>query len=287
MYKSLFFTAVALFEGVSAQNMTIDGINYACWDSPSPGCQIDIDCANTEQDDRTSLTWSTVAVAADRLDFEFDFGNLRVFLVRNCDNLQEIDFSGAPSGQTISYPSGSGGLVMERLPNLHTINLGAVTEVGYLNMDTIGTSLVDDYALNFKAPHLHTVTTKLWTENLSIDELRFDALRVIGDKDSSFEYECFYIQPGTNINTISLPAIEYVHNIRIENAEYVGSIVGLFPFPKMALSFDPSVFETDMAPSLRATFSYDGLRIRINSYMIYEFHIMIIIIIHIIMIYFI
>jgi len=244
MYKSLFFTAVVLFDGVVAQTMTVDGIEYDC--SESSGCKIEV----TQNFNKTSLNWKTFDDGAANLGW-FDFGSLVDLKVANCDNLQEIDFSDAPSGQVISYPSGGGGLfignIHQALPNLHTINLGQITEVGWLSLDNIGTS-VDDGVLDFKAPELQTVRGQLEIKYLSIDELRFDALEFIGDIENPPS------QPGVrvvgNITTISLPVVKFVHSIEIKNPAYVRSISGLFQDDKMFL---PSVF-------FQCDGFYDGLR---------------------------
>jgi len=242
MYKSLIFTAVVLFDGVAAQNTDVGGIKYRCVESIDNGKECDIEVTNDFT--QSTLDWQTLLDGAADLDFNFD--NLVRLRVANCESLQEINFSDAPSQQTISYPSGGGGLELTLLPNLHTIHLGEVTEVGDMYWVGIGTSL-DDYALNVKAPHLHTVRRQLSIGWLSIDVLRFDALEFIGDKDPSSQAAVQVFGSSaeycTDINTISLPVVERVHSINISDAESVGSISGLFKDDTDTM-FEPSVFVT-------------------------------------------
>jgi len=247
MYKSLFIAAVVLYDGVAAQNTDVGGIKYRCVDSTPPydgrDCQIEV----TQNFNKTSLTWQTLVDGSADLDW-FDFGSFVIFSVVNCDNLQEIDFSDAPPGQVISYPSGSGGLVMERLPNLHTIKLGGVTEVGWLLWNNIGTSLDHGVALNFEAPQLHTVRDRLSIENLAINELRFNALRVVGNLRIV----------ESRIDELWFPNLRNggsIGNVDIDHSNSVRVIFGLFDFDEL-FAFDPYLF---WRYELQG--AYDGLRI--------------------------
>jgi len=221
MYKSLLFTAVALFDGVAAQNMTVDGIEYSRSDY---GYSIHVTKDFTE----TSLTWKTFYDGAPGW-FDFAFDNLFQLRVANCEDLEEIDFSDAPTGQTIGLADGGGGLEIFALPNVTTLKLGGLTKLTHLYLADFGSSeYYGDYALKFEAPHLQTVTRSIQIKALRIEFLTFDVLKVIGYEDGGAYYVSLNIQPDTEIYAISLPEIERVHSISISDALSVHSIRGLF-----------------------------------------------------------
>jgi len=173
MYKSLIFTAVALYDGVAAQNMTVDGINYSC--SESKGCySIDV----SKDFEKETLTWQTLLDGAAEGGFHLD--KVEWLRVHGTEMLQEINFSDAPVGTTITPSHGGGGLEIFALPSLHTIKLGGFTEIDHVELAGDRSSL-NDCALNFTAPHLKTVKRTLTIRYLNIDEITFDALQFIGN----------------------------------------------------------------------------------------------------------